>query len=291
MKKRIIPCRNSNIRSKDLILTSFIALSFVIFTFVFLFNISYCQNDTNLEINVSNSEEQIFIGKYEGGIGTLGMKIEEKYYNWTATDWKNITCQYNQTFNNFVYKLNRLEIRTFNIRADSGDYDIANNISEMLVIDTEGYHAQEFTAPPSVDDLIAIDTLSLYLNHNILPGDYDDYYYSYVIFLSDENLTETLGYVFENVESRTVDEWIQVKMGSNILESGKKYNIEFFMLLEHKITGDLYYDPLERRLKTLRVKFKDNPKGMEMVEEAELEIDMFRKYSSWYGSVFYVMQK
>ena len=54
---------------------------------------------------------------------------------------------------------------------------------------------------------------------------------------------------------------------------------------------ELYYTPLENRLKDLRIKFKDNPKAMEMIEESQLEINMFRKYNAWYGSVFYVMQK
>ncbi len=54
---------------------------------------------------------------------------------------------------------------------------------------------------------------------------------------------------------------------------------------------DLYYTPLEKRLKDMRIKFKDNPKAMEMIEEEQLEIDLFRKFNSWYGSVFFVMQK
>jgi ubiquinone/menaquinone biosynthesis C-methylase UbiE len=54
---------------------------------------------------------------------------------------------------------------------------------------------------------------------------------------------------------------------------------------------ELYYNPLEKRLKKLKIKFNNNQKGLKMVEDAELEIEMFRKYSAWYGSVFYVMQK
>jgi hypothetical protein len=41
----------------------------------------------------------------------------------------------------------------------------------------------------------------------------------------------------------------------------------------------------------MRIKFKDNPKAMEMIEEEQLEIDLFRKFNSWYGSVFFVIQK
>jgi ubiquinone/menaquinone biosynthesis C-methylase UbiE len=54
---------------------------------------------------------------------------------------------------------------------------------------------------------------------------------------------------------------------------------------------EFYYDPLEKRLKKLRKKYPGNPKTLEMIEEGELEIDMFRKYNEWYGSVFYAMKK
>jgi SAM-dependent methyltransferase len=54
---------------------------------------------------------------------------------------------------------------------------------------------------------------------------------------------------------------------------------------------EFYYNPLERRLKMLREKFKDNPKALEMISEEQKEIEMYRKYGSWYGSVFFVMQR
>ena len=54
---------------------------------------------------------------------------------------------------------------------------------------------------------------------------------------------------------------------------------------------DLYYTPLKKRLNEIKVTHKDNKKMMELVKEEELEIELFRKYNSWYGSVFYVMQK
>ena len=36
---------------------------------------------------------------------------------------------------------------------------------------------------------------------------------------------------------------------------------------------------------------KQIEEALEMIKEEELEIDLFRKYNKWYGSVFYVMQK
>ncbi len=69
------------------------------------------------------------------------------------------------------------------------------------------------------------------------------------------------------------------------------YKILGYFPLPEDAWWDLYYTPLEKRLKDMRIKFKDNPKAMEMIEEEQLEIDLFRKFNSWYGSVFFVMQK
>jgi len=54
---------------------------------------------------------------------------------------------------------------------------------------------------------------------------------------------------------------------------------------------DEYYHPLERRIQSLRKKYTDNPKDLAILDNEQLEIDLFRKYSQWYGSVFYVMQR
>jgi ubiquinone/menaquinone biosynthesis C-methylase UbiE len=69
------------------------------------------------------------------------------------------------------------------------------------------------------------------------------------------------------------------------------YKIIGYFPLPEDAWWELYYTPLEKRLKNLRIKFKENPEAMDMIEESQLEIDMFRKYNSWYGSVFYIMQK
>jgi len=52
-----------------------------------------------------------------------------------------------------------------------------------------------------------------------------------------------------------------------------------------------YYGPLEKRLETLRDKYKDDPKALAVIDEEQQEIDLYRKYHTWYGSVFYVLQK
>lgn len=78
-------------------------------------------------------------------------------------------------------------------------------------------------------------------------------------------------------------------------------NIEIIKKCNYKLIGhfplpedawwDLYYNPLEKRLKKLKSKYKNNPKALEMINEEQKEIDLYRKYNEWYGSVFYIMQK
>jgi SAM-dependent methyltransferase len=52
-----------------------------------------------------------------------------------------------------------------------------------------------------------------------------------------------------------------------------------------------YYGPLEDRLEVLRKKYVDDAKALAVLDEEQREIDMYRKYQQWYGSVFFVMQK
>ena len=52
-----------------------------------------------------------------------------------------------------------------------------------------------------------------------------------------------------------------------------------------------YYCPLEERLQSFRKKYAADPERIEMIESFEREIEIYRKYSSYYGNVFYVMQR
>ena len=52
-----------------------------------------------------------------------------------------------------------------------------------------------------------------------------------------------------------------------------------------------YYGPLEDRIRSLRDKYVDDTEALATLDEEQQEIDMYRKYQQWYGSVFFVMQK
>jgi len=85
-------------------------------------------------------------------------------------------------------------------------------------------------------------------------------------------------------EIKTIDEDLKIieKCGYKLLGN---------FSLPEDAWWDLYYTPLEKRLKILKVKHQDNPKFQEAIRLEEEEIELFRKYNEWYGSVFYVMQK
>jgi len=44
-------------------------------------------------------------------------------------------------------------------------------------------------------------------------------------------------------------------------------------------------------MQKLRKKYTHNPEALAVLDNEKLEIELYRKYSKWYGSVFYVMQK
>ncbi len=52
-----------------------------------------------------------------------------------------------------------------------------------------------------------------------------------------------------------------------------------------------YYTPLEIRLNDFRKKHLGDSEELEIIESSLLEIDLFRKYSDYYGYLFYVMRK
>jgi ubiquinone/menaquinone biosynthesis C-methylase UbiE len=53
---------------------------------------------------------------------------------------------------------------------------------------------------------------------------------------------------------------------------------------------DDYYNPLEKRIVMLEKKYADDSEAQDLLNENRREIEFFRKYSDFYGYVFYVMQ-
>ncbi len=52
-----------------------------------------------------------------------------------------------------------------------------------------------------------------------------------------------------------------------------------------------FYNPLAEHLPTLRAKHAADPEKLEMLAAIRTEIDLYRKYSAYYGNVFYLLQR
>jgi ubiquinone/menaquinone biosynthesis C-methylase UbiE len=52
-----------------------------------------------------------------------------------------------------------------------------------------------------------------------------------------------------------------------------------------------YYEPLQERIGQLRDKYRDHDEALAQLAEEQQEIDLYRKYHQWYGSVFFLMEK
>jgi SAM-dependent methyltransferase len=51
-----------------------------------------------------------------------------------------------------------------------------------------------------------------------------------------------------------------------------------------------YYLPLGDRLQSFRKKYATDPERIEMIDSVQMEIDLYSKYSGYYGYVFFLMQ-
>jgi ubiquinone/menaquinone biosynthesis C-methylase UbiE len=73
----------------------------------------------------------------------------------------------------------------------------------------------------------------------------------------------------------------------------KKENYELLhsFLLPDNVWYEEYYIPLEKRLSILRKKYLGNQRALQMIKDKQEEINMYRKYSAVYGSVYFIMQK
>ncbi len=52
-----------------------------------------------------------------------------------------------------------------------------------------------------------------------------------------------------------------------------------------------YYHPLEERLASLRKRHDADAEKLSVIESIQTEIDVYRKYSAFYGNVFYLMRR
>lgn len=88
----------------------------------------------------------------------------------------------------------------------------------------------------------------------------------------------------ENSMANTVEENIETakKTGYKVIDS---------FILPKSSWWDNYYKPIEAKLPALKAKNKEDPQALAYLSGEEREIEMFRKYSDYYGYAFYILQK
>jgi SAM-dependent methyltransferase len=82
---------------------------------------------------------------------------------------------------------------------------------------------------------------------------------------------------------RTVEENLEIVQAAGYREIGH-------FVLPPSAWWEGYYTPQEARIAMLRDKYRDDMEATQLLDESQLEIDLYRKYSDWYGYVFYLMQ-
>lgn len=69
------------------------------------------------------------------------------------------------------------------------------------------------------------------------------------------------------------------------------YKMLDYLPLPHESWWKEYYTPIEKKIEEMRNKYRDDAKAQSIFDAFQLEIDMHRKYSEYYGYAFYIMRK
>ncbi|MBW2412428.1 MAG: class I SAM-dependent methyltransferase [Deltaproteobacteria bacterium] len=84
---------------------------------------------------------------------------------------------------------------------------------------------------------------------------------------------------------------LQDQDGNISIIQGAGYKVIDHFVLPPEAWWDNYYVHIENKLALLKTKYQNDAEALEVIAMEELEIDVFRKYSDYYGYVFYIMQK
>lgn len=82
---------------------------------------------------------------------------------------------------------------------------------------------------------------------------------------------------------------ISVEKNIKLIEN-KGYQVIHYFKLDESAFWDPYYKPLENRLLIMNKKYVDNKDALDIIAESQFEIDLYRKYSEYYGYTFYIMK-
>ncbi len=81
-----------------------------------------------------------------------------------------------------------------------------------------------------------------------------------------------------------------IQTNLNIIKNAG-YNIINHFILSENAWFDDYYNPLQNNINAFITKYQNNNDALKIAKEEQLEINLYKKYSKYYGYVFYIMQK
>jgi len=99
-------------------------------------------------------------------------------------------------------------------------------------------------------------------------------------------------YVSEEAKTFMKQGYPAIKKKEENLEVAQKtgYWIVGYFILPEKSCWDKYYTPIETKLAFMKSRYKNDEESLQFLAFEEAEIEMFRKYSNYYGYVFYILQ-
>lgn len=88
----------------------------------------------------------------------------------------------------------------------------------------------------------------------------------------------------EYPDIKSVDDNLQL-----IGENG--YELLGHFTLPDRAWWDQYYTPMRKRIPGLRLKYANSPEALGLLDDNEIEMNLHRKYSKWYGYEFFVCRR
>jgi ubiquinone/menaquinone biosynthesis C-methylase UbiE len=76
----------------------------------------------------------------------------------------------------------------------------------------------------------------------------------------------------------------------SVIKSAGYKMVNYFPLPDRSWRTD-YYTPAEKKIAEMRYKYRDNKEAQTILDSFQLEMDMHKKYSAYYGYGFYIMRK
>jgi SAM-dependent methyltransferase len=69
------------------------------------------------------------------------------------------------------------------------------------------------------------------------------------------------------------------------------YEIVGTFTLPEEFWWSEYYEPLQERIRDLRHRYEGDQRALELLAREQQEVDLYRRYMSWYGSAYFAMRK